>query len=116
MTDKFDHPLFKEDFLTKDHVKELRNTPGGREALVMYILRERIAYGIAKALVDCGMALPSKEVQDKLVSCVWRAACGEKPVWDIMIEMGTAQELLERYGLLCQCEALLSTDDCVGNA
>lgn len=117
MPDKFDHPLFKDDFLTKDHVRELRNTPGGKEAIVMYILRERIAFGVAKALIECGLDLPSKDIQDKLVSRVWRAACcGEKPVWDLMVEMGTAQELLERYALLSKCEALISTDDCVGNA
>lgn len=108
--------LFQKDFLEKSDVEELRHTREGRYAIALYILRERICYGIAKAFNELGWKLPSKEEQEKLVSIIWRQAAGEKPVWEIMSELGHAQELLEKFGMFADAAALVSTDDVAGNA
>ncbi len=107
--------LFQKDFLEKEDVNELRKTPEGRQAIALYILRERIAYGIAKVLEKYDLPLPSKEAQDDMVSIIWRSAAGEKPVWEIMTELGHAQELLQKFGMAADIGAFCSTDDVKGN-
>lgn len=107
--------LFQKDFLEKSDVEELRGTKEGRQAIALYILRERIAYGLAKVLDKYDLQLPDKEAQDDMVSIIWRSAAGEKPVWEIMSELGHAQELLAKFGMAADVGAFCSTDDVKGN-
>jgi hypothetical protein len=108
--------FFKKDFLGKEDIRELKTTPEGRQALMAYIMRERIAYGVGKVLIDLGLPLPDKQTQEKVVWTIWRYAMGEKPVWELMDEGEKAKGVLQNQALTADVGAFVNLDDVRGNA
>ena len=102
------------DFLPKGpDLDELLSTKEGRREVWLFIMRERIAHGLARVWCAMELPLPSKEAQEHICSLMWDSLL-RKPLWELLDESDQAKSLLEKFALVSDVGAMLSVETEVG--
>jgi hypothetical protein len=81
-----------------DKLSDLLKTKEGRLKIFFYIMREKIAHGLAKGFMTAGLKLPEKEQQELLCGAMWEEVM-RTPAWKILEDTAQMKEKLFEFAM-----------------
>jgi hypothetical protein len=103
--------IMSKSFISREEAQEYLRTPEGRRAFAIWIHREKCARAIAKLLIEFGLDLPPKEEQERLAHLLFQWTSPATPVWDVMVELGHAEEILRKFAMESSVSQLCDTEE-----